>query len=41
MNEISEKFALVHFMDTVGNVNHELNIVVKLRFGSNYKRHFC
>ena len=36
IQDISENINLVHFMDTVGNVNHAVSIVGHWIFDSNY-----
>ena len=36
LNDISERFTLVKFMDTVGNLNHAVSIVGHWIFYSDY-----
>ena len=37
LNNISEHVTLVKLMDSLGNVNHAVNVVGKCMFDSNYK----
>ena len=41
LNEISENVNLVKLMDSLGNVNHAIIIVVHWIFDSNYKKALC
>ena len=40
INEISENFTLMQFMESLGNVNHALSIVGYRVFDSNYEKYF-
>ena len=38
LEDISEKFTLVQLMDSLGNVNHAINVVGEWIFGSNHEK---
>ena len=41
LNDISDDVTLVQLMDSLGNVNHAINLVGYLIFDSNYKKALC
>ena len=41
LKNVSEYFTLVQLMDSLGNVNHAINIVGYCTFDSNYNKSLC